>query len=51
MRFNRSKWKVLYLGHGNLHYKNKLRGKTIEHSPAKKDSRVVAEMLSHGLKQ
>lgn len=37
MRFSRSKWKVLYLGHGNRHYKNKLRSKTTKHSSAKKD--------------
>jgi len=36
MRFNKSKCKVLYLGHGNTHYQYKLGGRTIEHSPAKK---------------
>jgi len=37
MRFNKSKCKVLHLGHINLHYPYKLGDERIEHSPAEKD--------------
>lgn len=36
MRFNKSKCKVLYLGHGYSHYQYRLRDIRMEHSPAEK---------------
>jgi len=35
--FNKSKCKVLHLGHGNSHYQYKWKVKRIEHSPTKKE--------------
>eukprot|EP00076_Gallus_gallus_P034794 XP_025000332.1 uncharacterized protein LOC112530480 [Gallus gallus] len=43
MRFNKYKYKILHLGHSNPHYQYKLGDKRIEHSPAKKDSRVLVD--------
>ena len=43
MRFNKSKYKVLHLGHSNLHYQYKLGDERIEHSPVKKDLGVLVD--------
>ena len=44
MRYNKSKCKVLHLGHGNSHCKYKLGGaKKVEHSPAKKNLEIVVD--------
>ena len=36
MRFNKSKFKVLHLGRGNLHYQYNLEDEMIEHRPVKR---------------
>ena len=41
MRFNKSKCKVLHLGHGNPCYQYKLGD--VKHSPTKKDLRVLVD--------
>ena len=43
MRFNKSKFKVLNLGHGNPCYQYKMGCVRIEHSPSEKDLRILAD--------
>ena len=43
MRFNKSKCKVLCVGHGNSCYQYKLGDERMEHSPAKKDLEVLVD--------
>ena len=41
--FNKSKYKVLHLGQGNVHFQYKLRDERTEHSPAKNDLGVLVD--------
>ena len=43
MRFNKSKYKILHLGHGNPCYQYKMGCVRIEHSPSEKDLRILAD--------
>ena len=43
MRFNKSKCKVLCVGHGNSCYQYKLGDERMEHSPTKKDLEVLVD--------
>jgi len=43
MRFNKSKYKVLHLGHSNLHYQYKLGDKKVEQSLAGKDLGILMD--------
>ena len=43
MRFNKSKYKALYLDRGNPRYQYKLVGERIDCSPAEKDLGILAD--------
>lgn len=43
MRFNETKWKILYVGWENTYYKYKLEDDVIESSPVKKDLEVLVD--------
>ena len=43
MRFNKSKWKALHLGHGNPHYQYRLGDKGMEHSPTENSLGILVD--------
>ena len=43
MRFNKSKWKALHLGHGNPHYQYRLGDEGMEHSPTENSLGILVD--------